>query len=662
MEIVNFSSNITPLSTSYAGDSDVGFNGFLDNCEEDISIYRENYLKNSVNKINNYSSLYLSDKRKLSDFLNLKRLSDDSSSQTFSTTIQNLSNGYLTIDVDSGPDLFEPVFRTDEELLFTDLTKNIFEITLLDSISARITHKSKNRDIYSLIYNESGEDFRFSKIDGDGTIFNYVLDKNNNMLSLFKPINGNVKRLIVENDKLKLNSDIIGFQTDYFKVNYYIQQLDTKFNTSWVSYEDRHKNIYKVNSNKSVKDLENNYLVTTQYSYITGNTLESNILILKNQKTNKNYSYRSNYLEKNNKDVPVVDNRAYYGLFTGNEQEKGNYNIVLGYEFYNADYKFEADKYNVFKTPKSLYPYNRININDLDWNNRGAIAGENPHTSDKIFKNKDVNNSNDGEYLCSWLRKEKNGNSIWLDRYYYPEKTSFAVALQSKVTYSFPDPISETLAQKLSVNEYYDIPFVYNTLDEESEHTPQRVKDAIYGSAFFDKRSDIALEPNTEYIYHRIGNDYVLQILDTIKDELLINGLDLKTSKNVSISIDGDVDEVEYVLNNDSYTRIENYTEINETHQFTICFWLQSDDWTKGFGHQILGNLNDRGFALLDDEKITPFITIQTDKKVLLYNTNFELLDTASLDNEEDDRINSSKIKDIYRTEHLNGFYTLNID
>lgn len=159
-----------------------------------------------------------------------------------------------------------------------------------------------------------------------------------------------------------------------------------------------------------------------------------------------------------------------------------------------------------------------------------------------------------------------------------------------------------------------------------------------------------------------MGNDYVTKILDTIKSELLVNGLNLKNGKNATILIEGDVDSVEYELNNDSYSMIENYSDINDTHQFTCSFWMKSDDWSKGFGHQIFGNLNDKGFALLDDEKITPLITIQSNKDVYVYNTDFTLLDKASLSNEESTRINSSRIKDIYRSEHLNTYYTINID
>ena len=136
--------------------------------------------------------------------------------------------------------------------------------------------------------------------------------------------------------------------------------------------------------------MDNNLLISNQYTYISGDSIKCNFINLKNQNSHKNYSYRSDYMEKGG-NIPLTDMRNYVGLFTGNDQEKGDYSITLGYEFYNTDYKFNSDKYTTFKTPENLYPYKQININDLEWNNRGSIAGDTPYTSDKIFQKKNKN-------------------------------------------------------------------------------------------------------------------------------------------------------------------------------------------------------------------------------------------------------------------------------
>ena len=661
MEILNLTSNSTPLSTSYEADADVRFIGITETTEEGIKIHSENYLKQVVdNKINNYSSIYLTDKTNASQIIELKTLQNPNSIEVFNTSISDNNSGlYLTIN-SLGDNYTLPCFFTEKNQKFIDPTDCIFEIILLNSLSAKIMHRNKNRVNYYLAY-ESG--IRFINSDNDEkTVFNYVLDRKNQKISLFKTVNNHLNVLGVNNSALfYLNSSLSTFNTNHFNVNYYLRDIKPNLNTSWVSYDIRGKNSYFINDKKSIMNLKNNFLISTQYSNITGDTLHSNILNLKNQFSNKNYSYRSNYLEKSNSDIPVVDNRNYVGLFTGNRQEKGDYNITLSYEFYNTDYKFKSDKYTTFVTPKSLYPYKQININDLEWNNRGSIAGENPYTSDKIFT-KRIKNGINGEYLCSWLRKQKDGTSVWLDRYYYPEKTLYASALSATFAYEYKDNINNILSKNLETHEYYDIPYLYNSLKEEEGHNPPKVSDVVYGYNYFDKRSDLVILPDTEYIYHRIGNNYTKQIIDTIKDILITDRLTLLNGKNSEIYITGEVDDVIYNFNGNSRARIENYNDINSTHQFTMCFWMQTDNWNDKIGHQIFGNLNDRGFALLDDQKITPLITIQNGKNVYVYNTDFKMIDIASLENETLLNSQTNKIKDLYRTDHLDSFYTINID
>jgi len=650
VEIIDSNLFSIPLSTSYVGDAGLKMIARSGKTEEGYTFFDESYLKNATDrKINNYSSIYLTNKQKCEDILYVEQLSSSTDVYIFNTSIVDKNGLYLTASGSS-------YFFTEKEDRYVILTDRIFEFHIDEQkLTVQIVHRSKDRINY---YLNSGSNFGFTTNPSvPTTIFNYVLDKNNNKIGLFQ----NSKIVTTSARHIVFEDDINSFNINNFSINYYIQHLTPKINTSWVSYDKKHKNAYDINPIKSRNNLENNYLISTQYSNITGNTIYSNILTLKNQHTHKNYSYRSNYLEKVNPNVPSVDNRDYIGLFTGNNQETGDYGITLSYEFYNSDYKFEKDKYTAFTTPKSLYPYEQININDLEWNHRGSIAGENPYMSDKIFQKRDAQYSSNAEYLCSWLHQDRNGTTTWLDRYYYPEKTSYAEALATSFNYTYIDPINNLLSQELSSSEYYDVPDVYNTNITESENTPQTDKSALYGISFFDKRSDLFIAPDKEYIYHRIGDVYVDTILKTIQDSLILNGLSLKDNKRVDILLSAsDIDSLEYQLDGNTFSEITNYGKINNSHQFTICFWMQSDDWTNEFGHQIVGNLNNKGFALLDDEKITPIITIQANNKVYSFNTDFDILDSGSLSNEQN--ISNSFIKDIYRTDHLDSFYTINIE
>ena len=670
MEILPYRSYIQALSTSYEGDADIKFIGLLDTTEEGLSFYRENYLRNCTDRrINNYSCLYLTNKQKLTDFIKIKQLSNNNNYKIFNSSIIDDKTGlYLTLSSSIEDTLSTYPQFTKKTDKFIDLSDKIFEITIFNNCSATIAHKSKNRGLYylSVNYNSSLSfdytNFVFSLSPSkESTILDCMLDEENNKLSIFKTISGKRYLIFLNNDtKLSATSTLSSFHDKNFNINYYIKGLEPKINTSWVSYNINNINNYEINLQKSRKDLLNNYLIYTQYSYVTGNEIKSNFLVLKNQKTHKNYNYRSDYMEKNNPYVPTVDNRTYTGLYTGNDQEKGDYGITLSYEFYNADYKMVSDSYTIFYTPESIYPYKQININDLGWNYKGSIAGENPYLSDKIFQNKLDIKKSFGEYLCSWLYKRKNGETIWLDRYYLPDKTTYASALSTTFAYKYVEQINELLKTNLSTDEYYDVPYIYNSLQEEFDNTPQTLKNALYGITFFDKASDLVILPNKEYIYHRIGNKYVKTILDNIQNLILIDGLTLKNSNEATIYINTDSTEIEYSFNGNSYSLLENYGDINKYHEFTMSFWLNCDDWQKGLGHQIVGNLNDRGFALVNDEKITPIITIQNNKNVFLYNTDFSLLDVASLQNETIN--NTSVIRDLYRTDHLNAFYPINID
>jgi hypothetical protein len=654
VEIINLASNSVPLSTTYVGDDDLYFLGFPEYSEEGLTFIKENYLNNaSQNKINNYSSLYLTDKQNLDKILGIHKLPVVQEHITFNTTLQDsLNNNFLTISSGYVPLSSAEYYTTKINTKFVEESDRIFEITLLDSVSAKIIHNGKNRITYYLNYIDS-QFYFLSTDDNVNNVFNYILDKKNNKLSLFIKN----KLVFINNDNIFTLDEVNEFRNINFNINYYIQELNPKLNGSWVSYNTHHKNKYEIVPFKSRGNLPNNSLISSQYSHVTGNKIEANILVLKNQKTNKNYNYRSDYTENANENVPVVDNRSYVGLFTGNNQEKGDYAITLSYEFYNADYRFKSDEYTPFISPESMYPYKQINVNDLKLKYIGSIAGENPYMADKIFQKRD-SNFTAGQYLCSWLHKDKYGGSTWLDRYYYPEKVSYSNALKTSFNYTYIDPLDDLIRSKLLSSEYYDVPFVYNTLEEEAANTPQTDQSALYGIAFFDKRSDLVLKPNTEYIYHRIGNKYVSTIIDNLKEYIVKDGLDLVNSINSPVYVqETDIDKKEYILDNKSHAKISKYENINISHQFTASFWLKSDNWENNFGHQIIGNLNNKGFALIKDPKITPFIMIQNNKSIYIYNTNFDLVDIGSLENEN---IKGSKIKDIYRTDHLDSFYAIN--
>ena len=129
MEIIDLTSNSTALSTSYEGDADVALFGFKDKTEEGYTFHKEKYLKNiSDRKINNYSGLYLTNKQKLSDVLEVKQLPEISGELSFNTSISDTNNLYLTFSAsDTGASSY---YLTTKNQRFVDHIDRIFEITL----------------------------------------------------------------------------------------------------------------------------------------------------------------------------------------------------------------------------------------------------------------------------------------------------------------------------------------------------------------------------------------------------------------------------------------------------------------------------------------------------------------------------------------------------
>jgi hypothetical protein len=661
---VSNSGHFTPLNSKYSYDGDVIVKGIKKEYEEGFSMWTEDYLKNvSDSKINYYSNLYLTDKRRLSDFIDLKPI-NYSIPKSFTTTLRNPVSEKLLV-FNSGRLVCD--YKNKNEGYYSE-RDFIYEIEFLDDLYLNIKHKHRENftqglsslkyETYYVKYESSL--FKFSTNPSDATKFHYVLDKKNNRLHLFytrtygtTPLSAVMPTL----SNIGLTSDLANFQKYYFEVNYYIQTIEPRINSSWVSYDSRHKNQYEILPIKSRYNLENNFIFSTQYSNVTGNSFDVNLLTLKNQHTHKNYSYRSDNVERNNYEVPLVDARRYHALITGNNEEKGEYSFSGSYEFYNLDYKFECDSYTKFFTPESLYPYEVLNINDSLWHKAGSIAGENPYQSDKVFyRNKRV--SGQAEYLCSWLYKTKNGRSLWLDRYYYPEKTPYAEALASAMDSKYQDEIESMLEADLPFEEFYDIPYVHNSIEEEMEAYPQTIKSALMGVSYFDKISDVIFEPDCEYIYFRIGNDYTKEILTTFSQSLIQDGFDAITKQGTKVLYTESLDDIQYVFNSNLYGQVEKYSLINNTHQMTISFWLQSDDWSLDKGYQLMGNYNTNGFSVFFDRKITPLIMVQNGKKVYIYNTDFDLINTVSLQNELELSENSY-IKDVYRTDHLDFFETI---
>ena len=661
MDVLSIENILLPLSTSYIGDDDLTFTSRRHVSEEGVALFKENYLLSAVDaRINNYSSLFLTKKMLGEDVFTLnKRPSKVQSTLSVSLFIPNTDNAvYLPEGTNTRID---PVFSASKSV------NTVFEIDFIGENTLRIAHQRGLLRYYLCVVDDAFF-FTTSTNNYPNTIFYYIL--NDTQLYLFK-IKNTLKQVVRCVDKLLELTDFSNFTENYFTVKKFSQNIDPVLSTSWVSYNSVRKNVHIINPVKSLSNLQSNYLISNQYSYLTGSDIPSNFITLKNQHTNNNYNSRQNIIEKNNANIPSIDRREYTCLVTGCEQEKGDHSITIPYEFYTADFKFVADKYTIFKLPESLYPYESINVNDSAINLVGAIGSDTPYTADRIFFRDTDKFISDGQYLCTWLSAtNENYPGVWVDRYYYPEQSTYIAALTSKNTNIQVDMVDSLLLEKLPPSAYYDVTYFYTSSSQELLHTPQTTKDALTNIFFFDKKSDLTFLPGNEYIYFRVGDRYVESIVNTLTSNLIQNGLELKTSKNATVVNSSD----EYVFDNNKYSLVESFRSINDTSQATISFWIDTPDWSKPLGHQILGNLNDRGISIINDPIITPLIQVQDGLKVFNLNSNFELINTSQLSPVDFSAIKKTTtaidylyttttyfvtayyIKDLVRTDHLDVY------
>lgn len=658
MRVFHQNEIVEPLRTKYIGDNDLNLKGNKIISQDGFGFCDEEYLKYAKTQcINNYSNFVLTENIKNDDIFKFNDIKYKLPI-LFSSSIKFKNNNFLRINKDFELELSENLDRrcTFEINL---LTENICQISYRDGFDSYYLNFEANEFIFSKKY-----DFTLNRL-------NYI--KNKNKFYFFKKINGLNNVLTCVDNQLSCTNE--PYLNNGVLLNFYIQEFSFNSNSSWASYEKFNKNALNINPHKSILNCTNNILIYNNYTYISASEIEANFLTLKNQHTNKNYSYRADNLQNTELNIPNIAMREYHSLNTGLNQELGYDSIVLTYDVYNSDYIFKKDNYTKFEIPNSTYPFEQLNINDSLLFRNGAIAGNTPYHSDKLFFKDSRKNKESAKYLCTWL-SGSNENAIWVDRYYYPEKCNLASSLSSRQNFTFYDEIENYLNTILAPSAYYENFIWQNNFLSELNSTPQKIRDSIWGEYFFDKKSDVVLTHDQEYIYQRLGEEYAKKILDALSGSLIADGMKpFRRYDGFEFIFDEPSSSISYNFTGNEYSLIEEYRKINDTNEFTLSFSMNSYNWSSGFGNQIMGSFNDRGFGVFSDQKITPFIMVQEGRMTNIYNSSFEKIDSVYLAQDELDMVVLSSatnidnikkirkydittyaIKDVIRTDHLNFF------
>ena len=601
-------------------------------------------------KINNFSQLFLSKKKKISDFLSIKPLTleNTGSLQTFSTflafrSLQGINSQSLYWAATDTVSLSDNTSTLYIETVNGALqNRHFFDIKLLDQLLCKVSHQVNGQIRYlTLDYSYSLNlclDAGLSQLGGDDPqTFYYVQDATSGLFFLYKKIRDYpyyITYTTVDN-RCGLVQPPLG---PYFAFNtngsiklrpYTAPYSSFPITETEASYAKDTLNNSLNTTTSSRNNITNNFLINTEFYNITGNSLPINILTLKNELAPDN-----NNIQKTDYFVTdQFDTRQYNKIFSGTNQSLGDDSIAISYDGYTHLLNFKADKITYFHAPYDLYPYNQLNINDTTLVSVGAIAGDHPVKADKIFKKQAIygnyngygstSDEANGTFLCAWLSGSTNPNikPVWMDRYYNPSVLSPAEALQ-----------------------FFNNTNYITNFDNLNITTPL--------NAVFDKPSDLYFEPGAYYAYHHLGSNDISNYLLTLDTSAVQKGF---TNFYVNNSLVNEIPTElnEFSFNGQQYSICSSLSSAILNNKFTLSFDLNAADWQSSFGNQIVGNYITDGFGVFIDRYITPFLYYYSGNSLYIYNSVGTLLHTI---------VFQKNIRAVWRQHELNSYYVLFLD
>jgi hypothetical protein len=537
MQNLQFTSNVTSLSVSYAFDSDVEFIQAPNVSEHNVQTFNCAATTDANDATTrDYSVLMLTSQKTMSDIIETTTL-DESTKKSITTTLA--SNKYLSsvgaplyVYINSQRETSSPRFDRYTSASCVSAgqiiveAQKFFNVELLDNNYARISYVFNSVNYYLTVTTTQEVIFttgystdstttdisaaasvanwvKFDDVSSvsaiDATIFKYIL-KDNSLMLLKPTATGTlVITPVSSNNGFNLQAlstaVALNMQQNVFTIRNYTSSVDfTNANASWASYDISNLNEINLDESKTVTGIQNNFIIDARYNAIENNSLPANLLMLKNQLSRDNIANKGDYTQLLNATQPGVQFRDYTSFAAGVDCENNAAEIAVFFTYYSTDYVAKPDEYTLFSTAKSMYPYSVLNVNDSSIAQNGAIGASYPYLADKIFKKDYFNPDNAyGLYLCTWLSAGSiSSPGIWMDRYYNPQTTTAGIAMQAN-----SPAYSSTVASTIS---------------------------SVSGLEFFDKVSDVAFRPDELYYYSRIGNALAKQhVTSNIDTTTLLN-------------------------------------------------------------------------------------------------------------------------------------------
>ena len=571
--------DINPVNFVYQNDNDLLINQEVFETQQGLALNLVNALSGLKDEaIINYSNIFLSQKLPVSDIFYIPQKQQQV--LIFPTYLalsaMPITSNTLYASISSTPSLSSVVSFTNtlsnqaqSYFIFTDLNGLQCRISTIDNNYTKSLTVNLNQgsilNPFQLYF--STETLPISS--NRSNIFEYSLDPNGYLKLFFRTPTafyvirqiGNALSAVNVTQTTSLSTDIIGTTYRY--------QPDLSLKNNFIYYSKSDIKNFTLDETRTINDIPQNHVLYYNYqsklNFLSGATALIDFFKTKNVLSDSYYI--NDKLPFGKRDVVQRD---YTTILSKQNSELYNGNLQLNYNYYTKEYQFIPDTATKFTLPETLYPYTVLNIDNSNLVNNGAYGGLTPVFSDKIVKSLNINtnavnyNEANGIYLYTWLFTDTNQlTSYWLDRYYYPQKTSLNVAYSG------------------SNNQ------VFNYTSELSSFLTTNYPAANY--SYYDIRSSLTLEPSASYIYSRIGSNYIDKVVNTFVTAVttvpLYNQYNSLQSSSSNINFDGKTYGV-FKLNPDN------------DNSFTISFDFNSKSLDSVNAGLIVGNNFDEGISL----------------------------------------------------------------
>lgn len=462
--------------------------------------------------------------------------------------------------------------------------------------------------------------------DSNNFIFQSNYDENNS--KFLYSYNTETNQIILINNSLFLGYSVDG-ELSAVSINSVIDETTNVFNLN----------------NKNSLNLEESVVNSFLPIYTNKNTIGQSFSVDNNAIISHNYN---SYLDKNSNYITLKNNviydekyslintgqnssfRNYTSINTGIRGDSGYNNVILSYNTQWYKYDFTPDKQTYFNIPFEMYGHEQININDCKLLENGATGGNSPLNSDKLYKKHyeylDFKNTgitagvDNAKYLCSWLYFNPlyPSRSVWLDRYYIPDKVTQLDALSVDGWNTIKE--LQSFSEKHPFNNQYET--YYNEFLREV--------------GVIDIESKLTIQPNSLYLYEKIGPKTSEKLFE-----------ELSSYKLDSVSN-------EYLDHSNSFYLLTDSTSNDE--EFTMNIVLKNFDLDVFEGNKIFGN---RTISLTVDKDFSPYnLTVDGDT-IHYYDIDYNYIKSINLSSNIDDIIFTDDYNKFYVDCEDNNFYTI---